>query len=91
MKAGVREFRDRLSYFLKRVRAGKELILTDRGKPIAVIKPIRAKDPWEEKLIEMEAKGLIRLPTKPGPPRGYPLRMKGKRLSQLVIEEREKW
>ncbi|MBI2369467.1 MAG: type II toxin-antitoxin system prevent-host-death family antitoxin, partial [Deltaproteobacteria bacterium] len=55
MKAGVREFRDRLSYFLKRVRAGKELILTDRGKPIAVIKPIRAKDPWEEKLIEMEA------------------------------------
>lgn len=90
MKVGVREFRDRLTHFLKRVRAGKELILTDRGKPIAVIKPFSAKDPWEQQLIEMEAKGLIRRPTKPGPIRGCRVKMKGKLLSQMVIEERER-
>ncbi|MBI3079747.1 MAG: hypothetical protein HYY85_22590, partial [Deltaproteobacteria bacterium] len=48
------------------------------------------KDPWEEKLIEMEAQGLIRRPTKSGSPRGFPVKMKGKKLSELIIEERRK-
>jgi prevent-host-death family protein len=39
MKLGLREANQRFSKVIKAVRAGKEVVLTDRGCPIAVIKP----------------------------------------------------
>jgi len=46
MKLGLREANQHFSRAIKAVRAGKEVVLTDRGRPIAVITPIReAPDP----------------------------------------------
>jgi prevent-host-death family protein len=39
-EAGVRELRDHLSRYLERVRAGEELTVTDRGRPIARLVPV---------------------------------------------------
>jgi prevent-host-death family protein len=36
---GVRDLRDNLSEYLRRVRAGELLIITDRGKPIGELGP----------------------------------------------------
>ena len=41
MWLGLREANQRFSQTIKAVRAGKEVILTDRGRPIAVITPIK--------------------------------------------------
>ena len=41
MRLGLREANQRFSQTIKAVRAGKEVVLTDRGHPIAVIKPIK--------------------------------------------------
>jgi prevent-host-death family protein len=41
MRLGLREANQRFSQTIKAVRAGKEVILTDRGNPIAVITPIK--------------------------------------------------
>jgi prevent-host-death family protein len=40
MRLGLREANQRFSQTIKAVRAGKEVILTDRGRPIAVITPM---------------------------------------------------
>ena len=34
-KVGVRELRNNLSKYLERVRGGEEVIVTDRGRPVA--------------------------------------------------------
>lgn len=92
MKLGLREANQQFSKAIKAVRAGKEVILTDRGRPIAVIKPIREADTKAAALREMADEGLITLPTRKGPmptPRWKPVKIKGKPLSQTIIEDRE--
>ena len=34
---GVRELKSRLSHYLRRVRAGERLLVTERGEPVAVL------------------------------------------------------
>ena len=41
MRLGLREANQNFSKAIKAVREGKEVILTERGKPIAVIKPLK--------------------------------------------------
>ena len=38
-QVGIRELRQDLSRYLRRVRAGERLIVTERGRPLAVLAP----------------------------------------------------
>jgi prevent-host-death family protein len=92
MRLGLREANQRFSKVMKAVRSGKEVVLTDRGRPIAVIKPIKEEDAEQTALQAMADEGLITLPSRKGPmpaPRWRPVKVKGKPLSQTVIEDRE--
>jgi prevent-host-death family protein len=92
MRLGLREANQHFSKAIKAVRAGKEVVLTERGQPIAVIKPIKAEQTQEAALKAMSDEGLITLPSRKGPmppPRWRPARVKGKPLSQTIIEDRE--
>ena len=92
MKLGLREANQHFSKAIKAVRAGREVILTDRGQPIAVIKPIKAADGQEAALQAMADEGLITLPAKRGPlpaSRWKPVKVKGKPVSDTVIDDRE--
>ena len=40
MKAGVAQLKASLSRYLERVKAGQEILVTDRGKPIARLVPV---------------------------------------------------
>jgi prevent-host-death family protein len=55
---GVRQLRDRLSYYLRRVRTGKHLIVTEGGKSVAVLSPpvARARD---ARIEAMAREGII--------------------------------
>lgn len=89
MKLGLREANQHFSKAIKAVRAGKEVVLTERGQPIAVIKPIKAPQP-EAVLKQLAGEGLITLPTSKGPlPRFEPAPVSGKPLSQTVIDDRD--
>lgn len=44
MDVGVRELKQRLSEYLRRVEAGETIRVTDRGVPRAVINPIQGID-----------------------------------------------
>jgi prevent-host-death family protein len=92
MKLGLREANQRFSKAIKAVRAGKEVVLTERGRAIAVIKPLQEADTQEAALKAMADEGLITLPSRQGPmpvPRWRPVKIKGKPLSQTIIEDRE--
>lgn len=57
---GIREAKTQLSKLLKVVQQGGEVVLTDRGKPVGKIVPIRTEElPLEVRLKQMEEKGLV--------------------------------
>jgi prevent-host-death family protein len=90
MKLGLREANQHFSKAIKAVRAGKEVVLTERGRPIAVIKPIRGASDPEAALQRMADQGLITLPTHKGPlPRFEPVQVSGRPVSQTIIDDRD--
>jgi len=60
--AAVSQLKATLSEFLARVKAGEEVLVTERGKPIAKIVPLRTGEaPVSPRLAELAKVGLIRL------------------------------
>lgn len=60
-QVGIREFRDHLSAYLERVKAGESLTITEHGKPIARI----VNSSLPPRLLEMFARGEATPSTRP--------------------------
>jgi prevent-host-death family protein len=90
MKLGLREANQHFSKAMKAVRAGNDVVLTERGQPIAVIKPMVGERDRHAALEHMAAEGLITMPSRKGQlPRFTPVRIKGKPLARTIIENRD--
>jgi prevent-host-death family protein len=50
-----------LSKYLRSVKAGEEVLITERGRPIAKLAPAETSEMLPDHLIEMEKQGLIKL------------------------------
>jgi prevent-host-death family protein len=55
-RVGVRELRQNLSVYLRRVKRGEPLEVTERGFPVARLEPIVDED---DPLARLEARGLV--------------------------------
>ena len=88
MRVGTRELKNKLSEYMRRVKAGETIIVTEHGKTIGQIIPI--KPTVEERLQAMVAAGQAEWngqKLKPYQPRAV---NKGNRqLSDWVVEDRE--
>lgn len=60
-KASIAEAKAHLSSLISQVKNGEEVVITDRGKPVARLVPIQAD--LDEATMQMVKLGLIRLPT----------------------------
>ena len=90
MKMGLREANQRFSQAIKAVRAGREVILTERGTPIAVIRPLLRPISADEALRRLEASGILRRAAKPIPmPPWEPRPLRGVSIVHTLREERE--
>jgi prevent-host-death family protein len=93
VKVGSREFKNRLGRYLRAVRQGETLIVTDRGKAVAKVSP-PDEDPesavtLDEIFKKAEADGLIRRGRKPlGKFKAVP--STGKPASEMIIEDRQR-
>lgn len=58
-EVGIRDLKNSLSKYIDRVRDGEELIVTDRGRPVATISPVAASD---DRLASLIASGVVRAP-----------------------------
>ena len=86
-KVGTRELKSRLSEYLRRVKAGQTIIVTERGKPIGQIVPI--KPSLEGRLQAMVEAGLAEWNGQRLKARQPAARNRGVRqVSDLVIEDR---
>jgi prevent-host-death family protein len=85
VEVGVRDLKDNLSRYLGRVRDGEEVIVTDRGKPVARLSAI---DHPIDRLSELIAAGLVR--PAPSTTRTRPVRRirANGSVSDLVAEQR---
>lgn len=61
MEVGVRQFREQLSVLLARVKEGEEIVITERGMPVACVRRPDAHDHLQQ-LIDA---GLARAPKRP--------------------------
>jgi prevent-host-death family protein len=59
--AAVSKLKAHLSEYLNQVKAGSEIIITDRGKPVARLVPVSLVGTMRESLAAMERQGLIKL------------------------------
>ena len=74
-EVGIRELKDRLSEYVRQVREGEVIMVTDRGKVVAELRPPESLSELEKKypaLAEMARRGEVRLPLKPNGPDAYP-------------------
>ena len=90
ISAGIKELKNNLSRYLSQVKNGENILITERGKVIARI--IR-EDPKEihlrEALGTLLVKGLVKLPSqKIVREFSTPLKLPGKAVSDMVIEDR---
>ena len=87
MPVGIRELKNKLSRYLEKVTEGQSLAVTERGKVIAYVFPAERSPDYEE-LIQMVREE--KADWSGGKPSGSskPVIAKGKKVSEIVIEER---
>jgi prevent-host-death family protein len=64
MKVGLRELKNRLSHYVREVRAGQEIQVTDRGEAVAELLPPRPRRGGldvRQRLAERARRGLVTL------------------------------
>lgn len=89
-QVGVRELRQNASALLRRVQAGETLEVTDRGRPVARLVPVKLMGPMDQLIAEGRAtaarysleESLRRFPPVPRPPGTRPA-------SEILAEMRE--
>ncbi|MBI3756195.1 MAG: type II toxin-antitoxin system prevent-host-death family antitoxin [Deltaproteobacteria bacterium] len=86
-ETGVKELKNNLSYYLREVKQGEKVLVTERDKVIATIVPIERADE-DSKLLSLVKEGFA--VWKGGKPVGsrHPVPIKGKTISKIVLEDR---
>jgi prevent-host-death family protein len=88
---GIKELKNRLTQYLRRVKQGEEVIVTERGKPVALIQPIQSAErpaSLEARLARLAALGLVTLPTHKPLKRVRPVKVSGPPISKTILEDR---
>jgi prevent-host-death family protein len=60
---GARELKVRLGTYLRQVRQGRTLVVTDRGQPVAELRPIAEDTTTDAVFAKLEAQGVVTRPT----------------------------
>ena len=86
---GIRELKRRLSSYLAAVKSGDEVLVTDRGVPVArIIREPRQAPSAAQALAQLVADGAVTLPTQELPASGAAVRVHGRPVSAIVSEGR---
>jgi prevent-host-death family protein len=89
---GIRELKNRLTYYIEIAKSGDNIVVTDRGVPVAILHnldQIEEKSSLEERLAYLAKQGFLTLPRKrPAFPRIERVQIKGGPLSETVIKDR---
>lgn len=86
---GVRELKNHLSEYLRRVRRGQTIVITDHGVAVGRMTPIA--QPLEERLSALQTAGLLEWSGQSLPPIEPPaVNRSEKTISDLIVAMRER-
>ena len=84
---GIKELKNRLSHYLREIKKGEKIAITEREKIIGTITPVERVGE-DSKLLSLVKEGFA--VWKGGKPAGsrHTVKVKGKTISEIVIEDR---
>lgn len=84
---GIKELKNKLSYYLRMIKKGEKVVITEREKAIATIVPVERVDE-DSKLLSLVKEGFATW--KGGKPAGskQSIKITGKTVSEIVIDDR---
>lgn len=90
IKVGIKETKNKLSQYLARVKAGEEVIITERGQPVArIIREDSRTRSLREALASLSRRGMVSLPSRRLEKEGLTgMRVPGKPVSEMISEDR---
>ena len=85
--AGIKDLKNRLSYYLRKVKKGEKILITDRDQIIATILPVERGEE-DSRLLSLVKEGFASW--RGGKPTGShrPVKIEGRTVSEIVLEER---
>ena len=89
MTVSIRELKNGLSEYLRRVKEGERLVVTDRGRPVAELSPVSsARLSSEERMDRLARAGELVRGKGGGLPDLEPTRVRGRPVSATLLEDR---
>ena len=88
---GVRDLKNRLTHYLGRAKRGEEVVVTERGKPVAILAStasLERPQSAQAQLAKLAASGLVILPTGKRLTRVRRVRVSGSPVSRTILEDR---
>ncbi len=87
ISAGIKDLKNRLSFYMRKVKRGEKIIVTEREKIIATIVPMDRPD-MDSMLLSLVKEGFA--VWRGGKPTGCkkPVKIRGKTVSGIVLEDR---
>ncbi|MBI5181795.1 MAG: type II toxin-antitoxin system prevent-host-death family antitoxin [Nitrospirae bacterium] len=87
MSTGIKDLKNKLSHYLREVKKGEKILITEREKVIATIVPVERVEE-DSNLLSLVKEGFA--VWKGGKPAGSrrPVKIKGKTVSEIVLEDR---
>ena len=91
VSAGVRDIKMHLSEYLRKVKMGEIVKITDRGVEIALVMPASSLGETthiNRTILNLVRKGIVT--GFPGKPEGIknPIKVKGKQISEIILSQR---
>ncbi|MBI2899975.1 MAG: type II toxin-antitoxin system prevent-host-death family antitoxin [Planctomycetes bacterium] len=88
---GLREANQRFSAAIKAVRSGRSILLTDRGRPVAVLNPVDDARGPDDGRTRLELAGMLRRATREGRmPACRAVRLRGHPFGETLRAERHR-
>jgi prevent-host-death family protein len=90
LAVGCRELKTRMGAYMQQVKAGATIIVTERGRPIAELRPVAAGAGLEERLYQLAARGLVSREVRDSSPLpDFRPIASATSVSQALVEERD--
>jgi len=86
---GARELKTRLGTYLRRVREGRTVLVTDRDEPIAELRPLPPETSVPAALLKLSSKRAVTLPVRKSMVAFRPIQSRGRALSDAILADRE--
>jgi prevent-host-death family protein len=87
---GARELKTRLGAYLQQVRQGRTLVVTDRGQPVAELKPLHGPTDEETTLERLKALGAVTRTERRSLAPFRPIRPRdGRLVSDAIVADRD--